>query len=256
MKAVGARERPEFRDGEPSGRSAAGPERNGQLLQGYLHKTSNSLCGIKGYASLIAAEKAHDRQLAGWAGKILAEVETMQRVYRSIQDVAFPSWQEPSGRGLPSAVAAAVSQARRSHRNLSVQVELGYCGRSLLPARDLQLILTELLHNSAEGAAGDGRARQPVEAAVFTTTDSPGQVDLVVTDDGPGIEPALAPQVTAPFITTKEGHLGIGLARVETIMDMYGLNWSLRSEPGRGTTVTLTVADRPLPPKGPAGKEE
>jgi len=39
-------------------------------------------------------------------------------------------------------------------------------------------------------------------------------------------------------------------------MDMYGLNWSLRSEPGRGTTVTLTVADRPLPPKGPAGKEE
>ena len=66
---------------------------------------------------------------------------------------------------------------------------------------------------------------------------------LIVADDGPGIAPEVLPQVTAPFLTTKDGHVGVGLTRVETLLDMYGLAWDLRSEPGAGTTVTIEVAE-------------
>ena len=61
-------------------------------------------------------------------------------------------------------------------------------------------------------------------------------------DDGPGMPPELLTQVIDPFVSTRDGHLGIGLARVDTIMDMHGLGWGLRSVPGQGTTVTLDVA--------------
>ena len=46
--------------------------RGTRLLRGYLHKTSNSLCGIKGYASLIAREGAGDGDQAAWAAKMHA----------------------------------------------------------------------------------------------------------------------------------------------------------------------------------------
>jgi len=36
--------------------------------------------------------------------------------------------------------------------------------------------------------------------------------------------------------------MGVGLTRVETLLDMYGLAWAMRSAPGVGTTVTLEVA--------------
>jgi signal transduction histidine kinase len=57
--------------------------------------------------------------------------------------------------------------------------------------------------------------------------------------------PELLAQAIDPFVTTREGRLGIGLARVDTIMDMHGLGWGLRSVPQQGTTVSLEVA-RPL----------
>ncbi len=45
-----------------------------------------------------------------------------------------------------------------------------------------------------------------------------------------------------PFVTTKEGHHGVGLTRVDTLMEMYGLDWKLESEAGRGTSIRLEVA--------------
>ena len=46
-----------------------------------------------------------------------------------------------------------------------------------------------------------------------------------------------------PFITTKEGHHGVGLTRVDTLMNMYGLGWSLESEEDLGTRVLLEVGE-------------
>jgi signal transduction histidine kinase len=71
----------------------------------------------------------------------------------------------------------------------------------------------------------------------------------MIRDDGPGMPRELLTQVVDPFVTTRRGRLGIGLARVDTIMDMHGLGWGLRSVPGLGTTVTLEVA-RPRTGKG------
>ena len=65
---------------------------------------------------------------------------------------------------------------------------------------------------------------------------------LFRSDDGPGMALDLLAQAIDPFVTTRDGQLGIGLARVDTILDMYGLGWGLRSAPGLGTTVTLEVA--------------
>ena len=49
-----------------------------RLLVGYLHKTSNTLCGIKGYASLIAGRESDGEQAGQWARKIIFEVERME----------------------------------------------------------------------------------------------------------------------------------------------------------------------------------
>ena len=54
---------------------------------------------------------------------------------------------------------------------------------------------------------------------------------------------AVAGRATEPFVTTREGRLGVGLTRVETLMGLYGLAWSVDSVPGRGVTVRLELAE-------------
>jgi hypothetical protein len=53
----------------------------------------------------------------------------------------------------------------------------------------------------------------------------------------------LLEQASSPFVTTKDNHPGMGLTRIETLFDMYGLHWALDSACGRGTCVTLEVAE-------------
>ncbi len=66
-------------------------------------------------------------------------------------------------------------------------------------------------------------------------------VAVGVTDTGHGIEADLLPRVFEPFFTTKpvgEG-TGLGLAQVYAFATQTGGLATVRSEPGRGTTVTL-----------------
>jgi len=82
-------------------------------------------------------------------------------------------------------------------------------------------------------------------------------VALLVVDAGPGLPSSLLPEAAAPFVTTKPGHLGIGLARVDTIMEMHGLTWSLANGAGGGAVATLEVAQLAAPgPRAPVRAEK
>jgi signal transduction histidine kinase len=212
-------------------------DRRGSLLRGYLHKSSNSLCGIKGYASLIAGGQDMPGRTGAWARKIIAEVERLEDIYRSVREMAFPVPAPGLGsHELAPVLADACDAAAARHANLRLGPLPRVDALLSLPAGDLLQVLTAVLDNSADSREG---------AVDVTVTAGPGEDDrlvLMITDDGPGMPRELLAQVVDPFVTTREGHLGIGLARVDTIMDMHGLGWGLRSVPDRGTTVTLEVA--------------
>jgi nitrogen fixation/metabolism regulation signal transduction histidine kinase len=230
-------------------------DRQQRLLHGYLHKTSNSLCGIKGYASLIAAGCDPDIKTVLWARRILAEVEHLERVYRSVEDMAFPQRQQLACGDLAPVVREVVQQAQHLHPHLRVEMRCQLNGHLLLPAHDLQLALKELLTNSAEALSADAECLQ-VRIRLETLPCSGGRIALALGDDGCGLSPELLAEAAHPFVTTKPGHLGIGLARVDTIMDMYGLGWSIQSQEGQWTSVLLEVAVTDVPAGDPEAPPE
>jgi len=211
-----------------------------RLLQGYLHKTSNSLCGIKGYASLIASPPSGQARVAHWARIIIAEIERMEEIFRSVGDLTGPRQHPDVGVDLPSLLENVfdVCEAKCSGLEVVFHGELPR-GDLLLPRADLCLVLTELFCNANEGRTG---VATPVRVDVTSEVLSHGRVSLRLQDNGEGIAVELLDQATAPFLTTKDNHAGIGLTRVETLMEMYGLAWSLSSTPGRGTVATIEVA--------------
>lgn len=211
-----------------------------RLLRSYLHKTSNSLCGIKGYAGLIASPDHDTAKRAAWAEKIIREVECMEAIYRSVHDLTAPRGNPDRGVDLPRLLDDVFRVCEARCPGLQVLAGRLPAAELLLPKGDLCLVLTELLLNAWEGADGAGR---PARVEVTASAQPTGRLALRLRDDGPGIEPALAAQVADPFVTTKDGHLGVGLTRVQTLLEMYDLAWSLDSAPGRGTTVTLEVAE-------------
>ncbi len=207
-----------------------------KLLRGYLHKTSNSLCGIKGYAGLIIATEKSEDGASRWARKILAEIERMEDIFNSVGDLSMSSEPFFSGSDLPGVLNRCMESARTMNSGLQILCAPLPAGQLLLPEADLQLVLNEILQNSADASTN---AHVKITGQVEIT----GRVVLCITDNGPGMSPELLKNASDPFVTTRDDHHGVGLTRVETILDMHGLAWSLTSSVGTGTAVTLEVAE-------------
>lgn len=211
-----------------------------RLLAGYLHKTSNTLCGIKGYASLIADPDFSEQEAGSWARKIIAEVERMEDIFRSVGDLTRGRGHPDIGVDLKCLVADVAQGFEDSTSRIALNLGPVPEGELRLPAADLTLLLTEILRNAAESRISDD-AVPTILLDGFCADD--GGVFVRVRDNGCGMDPDLLRQAADPFVTTKDDHHGVGLTRVATLMEMYGLTWNLRSEENRGTLVEVEVAE-------------
>ena len=211
-----------------------------RLLVGYLHKTSNTLCGIKGYASLIAGRENDGEQAGQWARKIIFEVERMEEIFRSVGDLTRGRRLPDAGVDLPLLVVDTASGCADEMGGIELDLGTIPVGELRLPAADLVMMLKEILKNCSESA---GHPDGNVKVKISGITHSGGRIFLDIQDNGNGMCTELAAQASSPFITTKEGHHGVGLTRVDTLMNMYGLGWSLESEEGLGTRVLLEVGE-------------
>ncbi len=71
-------------------------------------------------------------------------------------------------------------------------------------------------------------------------------VEVSVTDTGPGIASELLEKIFRPWFSTKEGGTGLGLPTARRIVEELGGELRVQSEVGRGTRFTLSV---PRPPR-------
>jgi hypothetical protein len=102
----------------------------------------------------------------------------------------------------------------------------------------LDQVLFNLATNAQDAMPEGGRLTLRVERG-----EGPRAVRLAVSDTGAGMDATTRAQAFEPFFTTKppgEG-TGLGLSTVRTIVTEMGGAVELESEPGRGTTVHVTL---------------
>lgn len=66
-----------------------------------------------------------------------------------------------------------------------------------------------------------------------------GRANIQISDNGAGIADDVLPKVFMPLFSTKGFGVGLGMAAVEQIMHQHGGGIDLKSQEGKGTTVTL-----------------
>jgi len=64
---------------------------------------------------------------------------------------------------------------------------------------------------------------------------------LTISDEGPGIDPALHERIFEPFFTTRTEGTGLGLAIVHNLVESMQGEIRLDSTPGIGTRFTICL---------------
>jgi two-component system sensor histidine kinase AtoS len=66
-------------------------------------------------------------------------------------------------------------------------------------------------------------------------------LEIKVRDDGVGMAPEVLNRAGTPFFTTRAEGTGLGLAQCQRLIGTAGGRLRIESEPGVGTTVTISL---------------
>jgi signal transduction histidine kinase len=102
----------------------------------------------------------------------------------------------------------------------------------------LQQVLLNLILNGIEAMK---TVTDTKELTVSSTLTEPGCVLVSVEDNGPGLDPDIAPRIFEPFVTTKADGLGMGLSICRSIIDAHGGRLWVSPRAPHGTALSFTV---------------
>ncbi|MDH4980998.1 PAS domain S-box protein [Hyphomicrobium sp. D-2] len=107
----------------------------------------------------------------------------------------------------------------------------------------IEQVLVNLIRNSLDACKDlePHRRRVSLSAGMHT-----GTITVSVRDWGNGVPDTVASQLFSPFVSTKEGGMGMGLTICRSIIELHGGHIEYRREPDDGSrfTIILPTADR------------
>ena len=248
----------------------------GRLLAGIAHEINNPVNAVLNTAQPLAealaelqAQPAVDD--ATWAAQ-LEELAAMQRVlsrgarrtHEIVQTLRSYTHTE-SVPPLPVDVVRCLQEALelvsvdQLDLKPALQVTVQVDGQPLILGHfgQLQQLLVNMLSNAvhavqercAASRRQPGAALQPpyqpqLQLSVVQTAQT---VQVMVSDNGPGIEPALLSRIFDPFFSTKAATqgMGLGLSIAHNLVSRLGGRLDVKSQPGQGATFTVTLPAAP-----------
>lgn len=228
------------------------------------HEIKNPLAGIRGAAQLLARKVGKNEQalttlIADEVDRIAKLIDQMQTLSRRT-----PEPLEPCNLHEVIRRASAVITAG-DERGLKVVEEFD---PSLPPVLGSTHALVQVLINLLANARDASRESQRPRVIVRTRFASglqlnPGgkgapvrlPIEIRVSDNGPGFDPAMRDHIFEPFVTTKKSGQGLGLALVRKLVhDMNGRIACERDEAGGWTHFRLHLAMAPIPGASKKGR--
>ncbi|MHC4861730.1 MAG: sensor histidine kinase, partial [Planctomycetota bacterium] len=213
----------------------------GQLASGIAHEVNNPLAGMQNAARRLTREPAPSPEKREEYLELI--IDGLQRVQETVKKILrfTPHKVAPQAIDLETVIQRALALA--SHRiekeGMEVFVDLPAGAMVFGDPFELQQVLLNILINAMD-AVGEVERRGEI-----TIRGKREKTELVLrlTDNGCGMTEEQISQAFDLFFTSKEvgEGTGLGLSIAHHVIQNHGGRISLRSEPGRGTTVEMVL---------------
>jgi two-component system nitrogen regulation sensor histidine kinase GlnL len=199
------------------------------------HEIKNPLAAIRGAGQLAARKLPHaDKKLARM---ITDEVDRIARLIDRMQQLGSTRTEPVQPCNPHEAIRAAVATMRAAgaeRGEVDIREEFDPSLPPVLANRDaLEQVLINLISNARDAACLGGAGGEIVVQTRFVSGLAfsairngravPLPIEITVSDNGPGIDPALRDHVFEPFVSSKTSGQGLGLPLVRKLVrDMNG----------------------------------
>jgi PAS domain S-box-containing protein len=236
----------------------------GQLAGGIAHDFNNLLVGILGGADILRHDFPPHSPQAATLELIRRSARRASELTQQLLGFARRGRQRNEQADLHSVINETVSLLSRTlGKSIAIVVSLSAKNSVVMgDAGQLKQVIVNLALNARDAMPEGGEVTIMTHDLILqqsldmTEELPPGRyVELVVRDNGAGIEADKLPRIFEPFFTTKPvgKGTGMGLAMIYGIVEEHGGRISVESTPGEGSafSVLLPIADETRLPQAP-----
>ena len=221
-----------------------------------IHEINNPLSVIKNYLKVLGMKLADydiDQDEIRIINDEINRIVKMLKKFSVSSDKSGRTAREPVNvNALLLDIIKITTASLEEGRGIKIRLENDTSLPDIITERDnLKQVFMNLLKNAVEAMPGGGnivvrtsylshgdKADREDTTGIFG-----GRVRISLADDGPGISDAVKATIFNEFVTSKEGHEGLGLSIVKGIITRLNGSITCESMEGRGTTF---IIDLPL----------
>lgn len=218
----------------------------GEVASGIAHELNQPLAAINTYAQacarLLTSPEPDRETLQSAMQEISAQTLRAADIIRSLRDLAATRAAESVRTGPNGTIAEVVDLLRADARSRNVGIVLRLA-RELPDVRiehaQLQHVILNLVRNALEALESVPAAHR--EVAIETQLTAAQQVEMVVSDSGPGLPEAVRERLFDPFFSTKATGTGLGLPISHTIVRAHGGRLSYETSASGGACFRIAL---------------
>jgi signal transduction histidine kinase/CheY-like chemotaxis protein len=210
----------------------------GKLSLCVAHELNNPLDGIRRYLSLAQMKKNEPEEVDRYLGEAIKGLQKMSLTIRSLLSSANPLKAPRSTDNLLNLLKDAVKimMFQASDQRVEVTFHASNDLQKLAVEGDLYHVFINIIKNALQAMPKGGKLN--IDGRI-----NEKMVEINFEDTGPGLASHELSQIFQPFYSTKEGThgLGLGLPICRKILDRYGGQLIVQSQPGQGTKIQVLL---------------
>lgn len=215
----------------------------GMMAATLAHELNQPLSAIANYAGALKRILAMPEAPAGMAddilGKIIAQRERASQIVERLRKQVARGGGERKNDAIDAIVAESLELAATTVQKGGVHASceaLPPLPPVLVDRVQIQQVVINLIRNAVEAMENSAIKRLQLRA-----TAEGGGVRVDVADFGAGLPQSVAEKLFQPFVTTKDGGMGLGLSICKDIIETHGGRlWAEPNAP-RGTVFSFTL---------------
>jgi PAS domain S-box-containing protein len=216
----------------------------GQLTSTVAHEIRNPLGAVKTGTYLIQKKiekNAPNLDLSTQFRRINNGIQRCDKIITQLLDFSRSRVVNAQNVELDSWVKEIVDEESGNiSKKVDIQCDLGLGGQmASIDSDQLRRVLVNLINNAAEAMVGKGNdvIENPTEAPKIeiSTRLVDSNIEISVSDNGPGILPEHLDKIREPLFTTKSFGVGLGIPAVDKVLENHGGGLRIETEVGNGT---------------------
>ncbi len=215
-----------------------------------VHEANTPLSIVKNYLKILERKLAEESLVQEELRIINEEIDRVAIMLGKLSDFSEPKVQRTDRLDI-NALLSEVIRILQESLLLSPNIDLHLNPEPLLPKvttdkNSLKQVFINLIKNAVEAMPEGGNlhigTRHASNNLLHDINGDSGYVEVLISDDGPGIPNTIKSRLFEPFVTSKgEGHAGLGLSIVYNIVQELRGTITCESEEKKGTSFKIVL---------------